>query len=122
MKFSGILIGSENPEQLVEYYTRLFGAPTMTEAGFTGWKMGDAWVTVGPHDQVKGRNTHPGRLIWNMESPNVKSDFEKYKAAGAIVEKEPYGMEDDSDFSIATFADPDGNFFQLMAPMPAQGN
>ncbi len=35
------------------------------------------------------------------------------KAAGAVVIKEPYEMQG---MWIATLADPDGNYFQLMSP------
>jgi len=125
MDFNSILIGSEDPARLVEYYSKLFGEPTMSEGGYTGWQLGSGFVTVGPHDQVKGKNAHPGRIIWNIESPDVKGDFERFKAAGAIVIAEPYRFEDvapeastaTSEASIATFADPDDNYFQLMSPM-----
>jgi predicted enzyme related to lactoylglutathione lyase len=50
----------------------------------------------------------------------VRGDFERFKASGATVIAEPYGSEDDPDQGlIATFADPDNNYFQLMSPMPA---
>ena len=62
MDFNSILIGSEQPERLVEYYTRLLGAPRFSENGYTGWQLGSGWVTVGGHDQVKGRSAHPGRI------------------------------------------------------------
>jgi predicted enzyme related to lactoylglutathione lyase len=116
MDFNSILIGSEDPARLVEYYTRLFGDPGMTEGGYTGWQLGSGFVTVGPHDQVKGKNTAPGRIIWNIQTNDVKGDFERFKAAGAIVIAEPYGFEGAVD-QIATFADPDDNYFQLMSPM-----
>ena len=38
-------------------------------------------MTVGPHDQVHGRNPQPSRLIWNLETPDVHGDFERLKAA-----------------------------------------
>jgi hypothetical protein len=47
-------------------------------------------VTVGPHDQVQGSNPQPGRLIWNLETPDVHGNFERLKAAGATVVQEPY--------------------------------
>ena len=119
MDFNSILIGSENPDRLVEYYTRLFGEPTMSEGGYTGWQLGSGFFTVGPHSEVKGKNPSPGRFLWNIESADVKGDFERLKAAGAIVIAEPYGfdMEGAENASIATFADPDDNYFQLMSPM-----
>jgi predicted enzyme related to lactoylglutathione lyase len=117
MNLVGILIGSEDPQRLADYYTRLFGKPGWENGGFTGWQLGGGWVTVGPHDQVKGRSTQPGRVIWNLESSDVKADFEKLKAAGATVVQEPYHPGEESEGWIATFADPDDNYFQLMSPM-----
>ena len=76
-----------------------------------------ATVTVGPHDQVKGKNPQPGRLIWNIESPDVKGDFARLKAAGATVVREPYSLGEGPGAWIATFADPDDNYFQLVSPM-----
>jgi predicted enzyme related to lactoylglutathione lyase len=116
MDFNSILIGSEDPARLVEYYTKLFGEPAMTYEGYTGWQLGSGFVTVGPHDQVKGRSVHPGRVIWNIETADVAGTFERLKAAGAIVVAEPYAFGDEAP-SIATFADPDDNYFQIMAPM-----
>ncbi len=120
MNLNSILIGSDNPASLKEYYTRLFGAPSMDEGGYTAWRIGDGAFVVGAHDQVSGRTAQPGRLIWNIESGDVRGDFERLKAAGAIVVREPYGMGEGPDVPlIATLADPDGNYFQLVSPMPA---
>ena len=119
MNFNSILIGSEDPGRLAAFYTKLFGEPTWNDGGFVGWMIGSGAVTVGPHDQVKGPNPAPGRLIWNIESTDVKGDFERLKAAGAKVVAEPYTFEGWPDSWIATFADPDDNYFQLMTPMDA---
>jgi hypothetical protein len=59
MNMNGILIGSEDPSRLVNHYTKLLGAPSFEEEGYTSWRIGSGWVTVGPHDQVKGRNATP---------------------------------------------------------------
>ena len=118
MNFNSILIGSEDPKRLADFYTRLFGKPSWDQGGYTGWVIGSGSVTVGPHDQVKGRNTAPGRLIWNIESSDVRGDFERFKGAGATVIADPYTMEGDETGSlIATLADPDDNYFQLATPM-----
>jgi predicted enzyme related to lactoylglutathione lyase len=117
VNLNSILIGSENPKRLADYYTRLFGKPGWEEGGYTGWQLGTGFVTVGPHDQVKGRNAHPGRLIWNVESADVKADFARLKAAGATVVREPYNPGEAPEGLIATFSDPDDNYFQLVSPM-----
>jgi predicted enzyme related to lactoylglutathione lyase len=116
MNLNSILIGSDDPQRLVDYYTKLFGEPTWNQGGYVGWLIGTGSVTIGPHDQVSGKNVQPGRIIWNIESADVKSDFERFKAAGAAVIREPYGFEE-TEGLIATFADPDDNYFQLMSPM-----
>jgi predicted enzyme related to lactoylglutathione lyase len=116
VNLNSILIGSEEPQRLVDYYTRLFGAPTWNDGGYTGWALGSGSVTVGAHDQVKGKNAAPGRIIWNIETADVQGDFDRLKAAGAIVVREPYGFEGMVGM-IATLADPDDNYFQLMSPM-----
>jgi predicted enzyme related to lactoylglutathione lyase len=122
MNLNSILIGSEDPKRLADFYTKLFGKPGWNEGGYTGWQVGSGAVTVGPHDQVKGRNAQPGRVIWNIESADVKADFERFKAAGAKVIRDPYSPDQEPQGLIATFADPDDNYFQLMSPMePSPG-
>ncbi|HEX7223977.1 MAG TPA: VOC family protein [Candidatus Limnocylindria bacterium] len=124
MNFNSILIGSEDADALAAFYTKLFGEPTMADGGYTGWQIGNGFVTVGPHSEVTGTNPQPGRLLWNIECDDVRGTFDRLKAAGGIVVAEPYTMDGmgENDY-IATFADPDGNYFQLMSPMepPSQG-
>ena len=117
MNLNSVLIGSEQPERLKEYYSKLFGAPVWDGSGYSSWELGSGWVTVGPHDQVQGPNLHPGRIIWNIESADVRADFDRLVAAGATVVREPYSMGEEAEGLIATFADPDDNYFQLLSPM-----
>jgi predicted enzyme related to lactoylglutathione lyase len=122
MNFNSILIGSEDPARLAAYYEKLFGKPTFDDGGYTTWVLGGGAVSVGPHSEVHGTNPQPGRLIWNIESNDVQGDFERFKAAGATIVREPYGFEEAPGSLIATFADPDENYFQLMTPMePPEG-
>jgi predicted enzyme related to lactoylglutathione lyase len=111
----GINIGSGDPKRLVDYYTKLFGAPLFEGAGYASWQVADGLVTVGPHDEVEGRNTQPGRVMWNILTLDAKSDFERYKAAGAIVVRDLYQDADAPEFWIATFSDPDDNYFQIVS-------
>ena len=125
MNFNSILIGSADPQRLVDYYTKLFGEPGFSDGGYTGWQLGSGFVTVGAHSEVSGKNAHPGRIIWNIESQDVAGDFERFKAAGAIVVREPYTFDEIPDTaagSIATLEDPDGNYFQLVSQMDMGGS
>ncbi|MDX6234446.1 MAG: hypothetical protein QOH68_3554 [Nocardioidaceae bacterium] len=123
MNFNSILIGSENPQRLAEYYTKVLGEPAMADGGYTSWQIGQGFVSVGAHDQVHGKNAAPGRIIWNIETADVQGAFDRFVAAGAIVIREPYTFEQEPGSWIATLADPDDNYFQLMTPMggPSEG-
>ena len=117
MNFNGMLIGSEDPVTLAAFYTKLLGEPMYKDDSYSTWMIGQGSISIGPHSEVKGRNQSPGRLIWNIETTDVKGEAEKFKAAGATVIAEPYSFEGYPDAWIATFEDPDGNYFQLMTPM-----
>ena len=121
MNLNSILIGSEDPDRLVSYFSKLFGEPS-SEGGYAGWMLGSGWLSIGPHDEVKGRNPQPGRILWNLETKDVPAEFDRLRGAGGMVVREPYhpGEGDQQwDGWIATFEDPDGNYFQLMSPMEA---
>lgn len=118
MNFNSILIGSEDAPRLADYYSRLFGSPAFEQGGYSGWQLGSGFLTVGPHSEVTGTNQQPGRIIWNIEADDVEAEFSRLVSAGAIVVREPYTMGEEMPGFIATLADPDGNYFQLMSPMP----
>lgn len=115
MKRFTLMIGSEQPEVMVAFYTKVFDrAADMGDSAWSGWQVGDSFFSVGGHSEVHGKAKEPARMLFNFETPTVKEDFERMKAIpGAVVVKEPYQMEK---AWIATLADPDGNYFQLMTP------
>ena len=114
LNLNSVMIGSAQPEVLGEFYARILDRPAdMKEEGWYGWQVGAGWLSVGQHSEVKGKAKEPQRVILNLETKEVKEEFERIKAAGAMVVKEPYELQGTW---IATFADPDGNYFQLMSP------
>ncbi|MEK7166564.1 MAG: VOC family protein, partial [Patescibacteria group bacterium] len=82
-----------------------------------GFKVGDGFITIGPHSEVKGPNKEPGRFLFNFETSEIQDEFERIKKLGAKVIAEPYNPMQEEGMLIATFSDPDGNYFQLMTPM-----
>ena len=119
MNFNSVLIGTSDAPALAAYYTKLFGEPGFADGGYSGWMVGSGFITVGPHSEVTGQNAQPGRIILNFETTDVAGDFSRLEAAGAIVVKAPYEFEGMPGSWIATLADPDGNYFQLVTPMMA---
>ena len=117
LNFNSILLFSPDPDKLAEFYTGVFGAgPGMSDGGYHGFQVGAAFVTIGPHEAVTGKNAQPERILLNFETDDVRGEFERIRGLGATVVAEPYQPAPEMDGLIATLADPDGNFFQLMTP------
>ncbi|SRR5258708_15503215 len=114
LNLNSIIIGTENPKALADFYKKVFDKnPDMEEGGWYGWSVGSSFFSVGEHSEVKGKSKEPQRLMFNFETKEVKEEFERIKGLGAEVIKEPYEM---GGMWIATLADPDGNYFQLASP------
>jgi predicted enzyme related to lactoylglutathione lyase len=120
LNLNTVMIGSDDPKTLSDFYTKVLGKPAWEDSAYVGWQAGDTWLMIGAHSEVKGRNEMPGRIILNFETPDVKGEFDRIKGLGAAVHQEPYQPGGEPQMWIATFEDPDGNFFQLASPMPAQ--
>lgn len=117
LNFNSILVFSENPKQLADFYKKVLQVePNWSEGEYHGFTVGNGYLTIGPHDKVKGKNSTPERIMINLETKDVKGEFERIKGLGAKVVAEPYRPDEVSGMWITTFADPDGNYFQLMTP------
>lgn len=114
LNFNSILLSSSQPQVLAEFYQKVFNKPAdMNDGGYTGWLVGSGFITIGPHSEIQGMAKDPKRLMINFETEMVKEEFDRIKNLGAEVVQEPYEMEG---MWIATLADPDGNYFQLLTP------
>jgi len=81
---------------------------------FAGWQVGTGYVGVLKHSGMDGNTKDPGRVMLNYETTQVQEEFDRIKALGGTVIAAPYKM---GEGWIATLADPDGNYFQLMNPI-----
>jgi predicted enzyme related to lactoylglutathione lyase len=114
LNLNSIMIGTAQPQVLAEFYEKVFGRPSdMQGEGESGWQVGNCFLVVGEHSEVRGQAKEPARIILNLETKAVQAEFERLKQLGVTVIKEPYEMEN---LWVATLADPDGNFIQLMSP------
>lgn len=117
LSLNSLMIFSEDPKKLNEFYRKVFRKENndMEEGGYYGFVAGKTFLGFGPHDKVKGENKSPERILLNFDTTDVKGEFERIKGLGAKVIAKPYAMGG-SGMWIATFADPDGNYFQLITP------
>ncbi|HEX2994932.1 MAG TPA: VOC family protein [Anaerolineales bacterium] len=117
LNLNSIMIGTKQPKALATFYEKVLGKPADmidNENGFFGWQVGNSYFSVLDHSEMGGKTKDPGRVMMNFETTQVKEEFERMQAAGAIVIRAPYEM---GGGWIATLADPDGNYFQLVTPM-----
>lgn len=118
MKLNGLMFGSENPKTLGEFYTKVFGEPGWKQDDWYGFDVGGGTLMIGPHSEVKGKNSSPGRIIMALEADDIQTEYARIKELGAEVIAAPYQPDKDNspDTWLATLADPDGNYFQLSTP------
>jgi predicted enzyme related to lactoylglutathione lyase len=118
LNLNSLLLFSEAPKKLVDFYRQVLARePKWQEEEYSGFEFDACALVIGPHSKVHGPNKNPERIMFNFETNDVKGEFERMKRLSAKVIAEPYPMGDDQDFLIATLADPDGNYFQLVSPM-----
>lgn len=121
LQLSSIMIGTDQLEVLAKFYSDVFQEKeAMKDENYHGWLVGSTFFSVGKHSEIRGKAKEPQRCMFNLETREVKEEFERIKKIeGATVIKEPYEM---GDAWIATVADPDGNYFQLMSPWEEPAN
>jgi predicted enzyme related to lactoylglutathione lyase len=121
LNLGSIMMGTMQPKEMAEFYEKVFDkAPEWNDGNWYGWQLGNTHFTLGEHSEMGGKAKDPGRIMFNLDTKDVKGEFERIKKAGAEVVKEPYKPDEASDMWIATFADLDGNYFQLMSPWEDQ--
>lgn len=120
LNLNSVMIGTKQSAALAAFYEKVLGKPADMvdqENGFWGWQVGSTYLSVLEHSEMGGSTKDPGRVMFNFETEQVKEEFDRITAAGATVIREPYDM---GGGWIATLADPDGNYFQLVTPMVSQ--
>jgi predicted enzyme related to lactoylglutathione lyase len=120
LNLNSIMLNSEAPATLIKFYGEVLQKkPDWADdkSGFSGYLAGACFLTIGPHSEVKGKSQNPERVIMFFATTEVEAEFKRIKSiAGVEVVKEPYNPGEDGNTMLATFADPDGNYFQLNTP------
>ena len=115
LNLNSLMVGTHDPKRLADFYEKVLDKkPDMQEGSWYGFSAGSTYLSIGEHSEVKGTSKEPPRLMLCFESSEVKDEFERIsKIDGVKIIKEPYEIQG---AWIATLADPDGNYFQLMTP------
>ena len=120
-----IILFSEDAKKLAEFYRNKVGLDMTLEAevgeedgGLYGFEFGEekTGLYVMNHSKVKGKNTQPERIIFNLEVEDIEEDVKKLDKAEVKKIADTYHMQEYG--LIATFEDIDGNYFQLVQIKP----
>ncbi len=117
LNLNSVMIGTKKLKELADFYAKVLGEPAGMaddENGFYGWQVGSTYFSLLDHSEMGGKTKDPGRIMLNFETSTVQEEFERIKSLGGVVIRAPYEM---GGGWIATLADPDGNYFQLVTPM-----
>jgi predicted enzyme related to lactoylglutathione lyase len=113
LNLNSVMVGTKQLQVMADFYQKVIGKPAdMNEGGYIGWLVGNTFFSVSDHSEMAGMSKDNGRVMFNFATETVQEDFIRIKALGAKVIKAPYDM---GGMWIATLADPDGNYFQLMS-------
>lgn len=114
-----VIISAENAENLAKFYREKVGLKQSEEMeiGDKGEKGYDfdiigTGLYILDHSDIKGKNPLGARVMFNLEVDDIEKEFERLKKEGVKVIQETYHVEEYG--LIATFEDPDGNYFQFV--------
>jgi predicted enzyme related to lactoylglutathione lyase len=121
LNLNNVMLGSADSKKLAEFYAKVLGDanPDWSDEtnGWFGWQVGAGTIAIGPHSEIEGRSKEPARVMLTFETDDVKAEFDRIRDLGAEVVAEPYEPGGGAGMTLCTFADPDGNYFQLSTPM-----
>jgi catechol 2,3-dioxygenase-like lactoylglutathione lyase family enzyme len=112
----GASIWSEDVKNLLPFYRDVLGLKVGFERpGFVVLgELGAPTLALGSHSEVHGRNADPARHMVALATDDVRTDWNRLKAAGVEFVEDP---TDYGNLRIVTLKDPDGNLVQLLEPL-----
>lgn len=118
VKRLALILTSENPTMLLEFYRDTIGLPEVFDSGPGGGleggavRVGDASLVIEAHSETRGPATEPHRHLLDLHVDDVHVQQERLRELGVHFIR-PATKEDFGGF-VATFLDPDGNYVQLV--------
>lgn len=116
MRFSGVMVGTQDSGRLGGFYTSVLGEPAFQMDTWYGWGDGGQLV-IGSHSDVHGPSSQPQRILLMLEVDDVDAEYDRIAGLGAATVAKPYQPDGANGGWLATLEDPDGNYVQLHTPM-----
>ncbi len=115
---SAILIWSEDYKKLANWYIEKLGLQPLEELTHpedtgVGFQVGNVYLWIGQHSQVKGKNKDIHRHMFNFVVDSVSASYEELASRGVKFLAKPFKAPT-FDKYFATFYDLDNNLVQLI--------
>lgn len=115
-----VLVGSSNAKRLASFYKSVVGLkqglvmenPDTDEEAYNMKAGKGPGLYILDHSKVEGMSKDPSRVMFNLEVDDVEKEVKRLKKAKVKVIADIYHVPEYG--LIATFQDPDGNYFQLV--------
>jgi predicted enzyme related to lactoylglutathione lyase len=113
---SAILIWSEDYKKLAEWYEKKLQLKVFEELDYpedtgVGFMVGNVYLWIGQHSEVKGKNKDMHRHMFNFAVDSVTQTYKELESRGVKFLATPFKAPTGKYF--ATFYDPDDNLIQL---------
>lgn len=113
-----ILLFSQSAKKLAAFYRDVVGLK-MTFEGVMGeseevyeFKLKGMTLNILDHSDISGKAKEPKRFMMNLEVDDIEEEVARLKKKKVRVIADTYHIQDYG--YIATFEDPDGNYFQFV--------
>ena len=113
-----VAVSSEDPERLRAFYRDVVGLRPEPNMGPGAFDAGGTIFAISPHSEVRGKVQEPPRMLYDFFVDDLAAEQKRLEDRGVkfirTAGKEYWGGV------ISTFADPDGNYVQLIEFKPGQ--
>lgn len=115
---SAVLIWSENYRKLANWYIEKLGLKVFEELNHpddtgVGFQVGNVYLWIGQHSQVKGKNKDIHRHMFNLVVDSVTKTYNELQAKDVKFLAKPFKAPTFNKY-FATFYDLDDNMIQLI--------
>lgn len=112
-------IWSENPEKLAQFYEKTLGLPVDKQLNLPNdrgvqFKIGNFYLFIGYHDQVKGNTQDPYRIMLGFDVDSVQKVYQELITKKVEFILKPSSSPDKT-FYVTTAKDPEGNIIQFFS-------
>ncbi len=107
-KISAVLIWSENYKKLADWYKKRLGGGVIEEIKHAndtgvGLSIGESYLWVGKHSQVKGASKDPYRIMFNLSVDSVEQAYKELKNKGVeFIALDAEGLDLNGRFDLIT--------------------